>query len=56
MKRKKRTPEEREAERAEVEASIQDLRDRVARGRAELEARRLAETKKPRGLRRLFSF
>jgi len=54
MKRKKRTPEEREAERAEVEASIQDLRDRVARGWVELDAKRQAE--KPRGLRRIFSF
>ncbi len=38
MKRKKRTPEERAAERAEVEASIQRLRDYVARERAKLEA------------------
>ncbi len=56
MKRKKWTPEKREAVRLEAEATVQDLRDRVARGWAELEAKRQAEAEKPRGLRRLFSF
>jgi hypothetical protein len=55
MKRKKRTPEEREAERAEAEASIKHLREHVARERAKLEAKRRAEAEKPRGLRRLLS-
>ncbi len=55
MKRKKRTPEEWAAFRAEAEAGIQRLRVLEARGRAELEARRRAEAAKRRGLRRLFS-
>ncbi len=54
MKRKM-TPEEWAAFRAEAEAGIQELRDHVARERAKLEAKRRARDA-PRGrLRRLFA-
>lgn len=56
MTRKKRTPEEREAERARVEAEVREMREYVAREREKLAARRRAEAEKPRGLRRLLPF
>ena len=55
MTRKKRTPEEWEAERARVEAEVADMRAYVAREREKLEAKRRAEAERPRGLRRLFA-
>ena len=51
-KKRKPTPEERAA----YDANLQDLRERVARGWAELDAKRRAEAGKPRGLRRLLPF
>ena len=56
MKRRKWTPEERAALRAEAEASVKNLCDLEARGRAELAAKRRAEAEKPRGLKRLLPF
>lgn len=53
---KKMTPEEWAAYKAEVEASIQELREYVAREREKLEAKRRAEAERPRGLRRLLPF
>jgi len=52
--RKKRTPEEWAAFKAEAEASIEHLRDVVARGRAELEARRREAERPRRSWRALF--
>ncbi len=54
MKKKRMTPEEWAAFKAQAEAGIQRLRDLESRGRAELEARRRAAGARRRGLRRLF--
>ncbi len=52
----KMTPDEWKAYKEKEEASIQRLRDYVAREREKLEARRRAEAERPRRLRRLLPF
>jgi hypothetical protein len=56
MMRKKRTPEERDAERARVAAEVEAMRAYVVREREKLDTRRRGDAEPPRGrLRRLFS-